>query len=261
MIKSDIENYFDNNNQRLIHKWQHYFDIYEKHFNKYRDKEIVVVEIGVSHGGSLQMWKSYFGKKAKIFGIDVDPRCKEFEEDNIKVLIGSQSDRNFLNKVKETIPKIDILIDDGGHTMNQQIISFEELFPHISENGIYLCEDVHTSYRLRFGGGHKRRGTFMEFSKNLLDDLNAYHSEQRNLKVTEYTKSLGGIHFYDSIVVFDKKKQINTPYRRRTGKISFEENERVLPMYLKITNKLVNNIIAFINIILRKLRLPGFIWK
>ena len=112
---SDLEKYFRNNTGRLIHKWNHYFDIYERHFNRFRNKEVVILEIGVSQGGSLQMWKNYFGGKAKIYGIDVNPSCKELEEENIKIFIGSQSDRKFLRGVKESIPKVDILIDDGGH--------------------------------------------------------------------------------------------------------------------------------------------------
>ena len=96
---NDLEKYFHNNNNRLIHKWVHYFEIYERHFSRFRNKEIVIVEIGVFQGGSLQMWKNYFGDKAIIYGIDIDPRCKEFEEENIKILIGSQSDRNFLRTV------------------------------------------------------------------------------------------------------------------------------------------------------------------
>ena len=139
----DLRTYFDNNTKRLIHKWDHYFEIYERHFSKYRDKDIVVLEIGVSQGGSLQMWKEYFGLKAKIYGIDIAPECKIFEEYGIEIFIGSQQDRNFLRKVKKSIPKIDILIDDGGHTMKQQIITFEELYPHVKEDGVYLIEDLH----------------------------------------------------------------------------------------------------------------------
>ena len=84
---NDLEAYFNANNKRLIHKFPHYFQVYERHFSRFRNKEVVIVEIGVSHGGSLQMWKDYFGGKAKIFGIDVDPRCKDFEEENIKIFI------------------------------------------------------------------------------------------------------------------------------------------------------------------------------
>ena len=136
---NDLEQYFHKNDDRLIDKWSHYFDVYDQYFSKYRYKEIVILEIGVFQGGSLQMWKNYLGPKAKIYGIDINPNCKELEEENIKIFIGSQSDPDFLKKVKEQIPPIDILIDDGGHTMKQQIVSFEELFGHVKETGIYLC--------------------------------------------------------------------------------------------------------------------------
>jgi hypothetical protein len=68
------------------------------------------------------------------------------------------------------------LIDDGGHTMKQQINTFEEFFTSIAENGVYLCEDVHTSYWSKYGGGYKKSGTFIEYSKNFIDYINAWHS-------------------------------------------------------------------------------------
>src|SRR5688500_4073673 len=145
---NDLYQYFINNKDRLIHKWIHYFDIYDRHFSRFRNREIVVLEIGVFQGGSLQMWKNYFGKQARIYAIDIDPNCKKFEEENITIFIGSQSDRAFLNQIKKTIPPIDILIDDGGHTMQQQKTTFEELFTHVKDQGIYLVEDLHTSYGL-----------------------------------------------------------------------------------------------------------------
>jgi hypothetical protein len=74
-----LEKYFRRNSKRLIHKWVHYFEIYDRHFSRFRGKNIVVVEFGVSHGGSLQMWRKYFGRRAWIYGVDIDPRCKNFE--------------------------------------------------------------------------------------------------------------------------------------------------------------------------------------
>ena len=217
---SDLEKYFRNNNNRLIHKWNHYFDIYERHFNRFRNKEIVILEIGVSQGGSLQMWKDYFGDKAKIFGIDIDPRCKKLEEENIKIFIGSQSDREFLRKIKETIPLVDILIDDGGHYMDQQIVSYEELFSHIKNNGVYLCEDLHTSYWPKWGGGHRKSDTFIEYSKNFIDYLHAFHSKQSSLKVNSFTRSADSIHYYDSIIVIEKRNR-EKPLSLRSGEKSF----------------------------------------
>jgi len=209
---TDLEKYFRNNKGRVIHKWLHYFEIYDRHFSRFRNKEIVLLEIGVSKGGSLQMWKDYFGGKAKIYGIDIDQRCKAFEEENIEIFIGSQSDRTFLNEVKSKIPKVDILIDDGGHTFEQQITSYEELFGHIKGDGVYLCEDLHTSYWDNFNGGIKREGTFIEYSKNFIDNINGYHSG----KVSDFTKTVKSIHYYDSVLVVEKGEVVK-PSHERTG--------------------------------------------
>jgi hypothetical protein len=215
---SDLEKYFRNNKKNLIHKWTHYFEIYEKHFSRFRGKDVVILEIGVFQGGSLQMWQNYFGEKAQIFGIDIDPKCKIFEEENIKIFIGSQSDRVFLNEIKNAIPMVDILIDDGGHTMKQQIASFEELFDHIKDDGVYLCEDLHTSYWRKFGGGYKRKNTFIEYSKNFIDYLHAFHSKQKKLKVNSFTRSVNSIHYYDSVIVIEKRKR-EKPVHQKTGRL------------------------------------------
>jgi hypothetical protein len=269
---NDLEKYFRQNNKRLIHKWVHYFDIYDKHFSRYRNQEVVILEIGVSQGGSLQMWKDYFGKEAKIFGIDINPRCKTLEEDNIEIFIGSQSDRKFLKEVKRQIPPIDILIDDGGHTMLQQIVSYEELFPHIKEDGVYLCEDLHSSYEMEYGGGHKMRGTFIEYSKNFIDYLNAYHSTQKSLHVSEFTKSVNSITYYDSVIVIEKKRKDTPPYTEKTGNPSFEETfqatllqEKLYPFKKKLLKikrfflRIVNSILGFLGI--RAITIKGIIFK
>lgn len=114
--------YFDQNESNLIHKWLHYFDIYHKHFEKFVGKDVVVLEFGVSHGGSLQMWKHYFGKKARIIGVDINPECKKFVEHQIEVEIGSQEDKEFLKRLMKRVGWVDIVIDDGGHTMLHKIL-------------------------------------------------------------------------------------------------------------------------------------------
>ena len=257
MSMNDLEKYFRENDKRLIHKWAHYFEVYDRHFSKYRNKKIVILEIGVWQGGSLQMWKNYFGKEAVIYGIDIDPRCKTLEEENVNILIGSQSDRNFLKMVKSEIPPVDILIDDGGHTMNQQIVSFEELFDHVKEDGIYLCEDLHTSYWIEYGGGFNRRGTFIEYSKNFIDQLNAFHSRQKGLPVNTFTKTVDSVHYYDSILVIEKRKK-EKPYHEKTGHAAFPEAP---PKKKKMGERIIIGILLTVNKALRALRLPGFIWK
>jgi len=214
---NDLEKYFTDNKGNYLNKWNHYFDIYDKHLSRFRNREVHILEIGVYHGGSLQMWKNYFGHEAKIYGVDNNPDCKELEEEQISIFIGSQEDRLFLRSLKNKIPKLDILIDDGGHTMKQQITTFEELYDHIQSDGVYLCEDLHTSYRRKWGGGYKRKGSFIEYSKNFIDYINAWHSQSRKLNVTEFTKTTYSLHYYLSMLVIEKKP-IEKPTSLGTGK-------------------------------------------
>lgn len=222
MHSNDLEKIFTENTGNVIHKWKHYFDIYDRHFQRYRNKKVTILEIGIYKGGSLGMWQQYFGDNCQIIGIDINPICKRFENEKIKVYIGSQEDRAFLQKIKAEIPKVDILIDDGGHMMDQLRISFEELYDMVDENGVYLAEDLHTCYWPSYDGGYKRKGSFIEYCKNLIDQLNAWHSNQKALQVTEFTKTTHSIHFYDSIVVFEKRK-MEKPYHLYSGKVMNED--------------------------------------
>ena len=216
-----LKEYFLNNPGRLIHKWMHYFEIYERHLERFRNKEVHMLEIGVFHGGSVQMWKEYLGPKAHIYGVDVMPRAKALEEDRVKIFIGDQSDPDFLATLKRDIPRIDILLDDGGHAMNQQIVTFQELFQHVADDGIYLCEDLHTSYWPEYGGGLRREGSFIEFSKKLIDQLSAWHTRNPEFhEVDDFTLSAHSMHFYDSMLVIEKRR-MEPPVDRKTGTPSF----------------------------------------
>jgi len=203
---NDLQRYFDRNPGRMIHKWQHYFEIYDRYFARYRNRAPAVVEIGVYQGGSLQMWKEYFGPEATIWGVDVNPLCKQFEEPQIRIVIGDQGDSAFLASLAQDLPPIDIVIDDGGHTMRQQRTTFETLFGKVAATGIYVCEDLHTSYWPEYGGGHLDPRSFIEFSKNYIDRLNAYHSrDPQSLPVSDFTRTAYAMHYYDSMLVIEKR--------------------------------------------------------
>ena len=133
----DFEWLFRHHVGRRVDKWQHYFPIYDRHFDRFRGKPVRVLEIGVDHGGSLQIWKRYFGESAHIVGLDIDPRCAEYQEDQIQVRIGNQSDVALL----KSLGSFDIVIDDGSHRLQDQLASFEALWP--STRGVYLIEDCH----------------------------------------------------------------------------------------------------------------------
>jgi hypothetical protein len=191
------------NNGKEIHKWVHYFPIYERHFAQWRNKSLTFLEIGVSKGGSLEMWQRYFGPLAQIVGIDIDPDCKKHELPGINIRIGNQSDPNFLKAVLKEFGIPDIVLDDGSHQMIDILNSFNFLYPKIPKNGLYLVEDLHTAYWEEYGGGINEKTNFINISKNLIDSLNADHSRGA-VESNEFTKNTFSINFYDSIVVFEK---------------------------------------------------------
>lgn len=226
----------------LLNKWDNYFDIYDYYFSPYRNKEIVFVEIGVAHGGSLHFWRQYFGDKALLIGIDVNPESKKFEGPNTKIYIGSQEDETFLNNLKREIPEIDIFLDDGGHTMKQQITTFNCMFGHVKETGIYMCEDTHTSYVKSFGGGLFKKNSFIEFSKKHIDSLHGWFGNERQKKkiFNHITNSVWAVHYYNSVVVYLKRKNSkpeNLFIGDRTVVIGdYAKYGQKFPFYKKITN-------------------------
>ncbi len=208
MENQTLRDLFYSHDDRLVHKWDHYFEIYEKYFSKYRGQKISILEIGISQGGSLQLWKKYFGDQVAIYAIDINPECKRFEDESTKIFIGSQSNPEFLSDVLEELPALDIILDDGGHTMIQQTLSFEMLYGKVKEGGVYMIEDTHTSYWYEFHGGLKKEGTFIEYCKHLIDSLYQDHiHDKKDILVNDITRHIHSITFFDSIVVFEKLKR------------------------------------------------------
>lgn len=189
---------------RIVHKWIHYLDIYERHLSPYRGKPLKMLEIGIDQGGSLEMWREYFGPDATIFGIDINPECAKRVNAPNQVRIGSQADPEFLRSVLDEIGTPDVILDDGSHVSEHQRTSFDVLFPKLREGGLYIIEDMHTSYFRGFQGGYRRKGTAVEFVKNMIDDLHAwYHTKSTT---TPAKDQIRGIHIYDSITVIEKQK-------------------------------------------------------
>src|SRR5579862_5229882 len=84
---------------RKVRKYSNYFDIYDRFLESYRGRRPRLLEIGVQHGGSLEMWNRYFGGNVDIVGIDILPECEKFAAENVRIFIGDQSDEDFLRKV------------------------------------------------------------------------------------------------------------------------------------------------------------------
>lgn len=194
---------FQTNDGKIIHKWVHYFPIYERHFAWYRNKSLTFLEIGVSKGGSLGMWQRYFGPLAKIVGIDIDPACMAHQAPGIFVRTGNQGDPQFLAQIVAEFGVPDVVVDDGSHQMEDIAKSFLCLYPQMPKNGVYLVEDLHTAYWEAYGGGLAKPGTFINLAKGFVDRLNADYTGGA-IPSDFITRQTFGISFYDSVIAFEK---------------------------------------------------------
>jgi 23S rRNA U2552 (ribose-2'-O)-methylase RlmE/FtsJ len=182
-------------------KWTHYLPAYERHLARFVNQPVTLLEIGCGQGGSLQLWKKYLGPFARIVGVDIVPACARFAEAQIEVRIGDQSDPEFLHAVIEEFGPFDVVIDDGSHLMSHTLTSFDTLYEHTT--GVYAVEDLHTAYWEDFEGGLRRRGTFIEHFKHLVDELHAEYTHGA-LSPTAFTESTLSMHVYESLIVFEK---------------------------------------------------------
>ena len=225
---NNLEKLF-NQSKHFSTKWKKYFHIYEKIFKKYRNKKIIFVEIGIFQGGSLEIWKSYFGKKSKIIGIDLNPKCKKFinKKKNIDVFIGDQSEPIFWKNFFKKVGNVDIILDDGGHTNKQQILTVLNTIKNINNGGKLIVEDTHTSYLPIFG--NPNRFSFINFTKQIIDQINyTFPFKVKKKFKNEIDKHVYGLSYYESIVEFkiDRKLCIENKLLYNNGKSSGFEDFR-----------------------------------
>ena len=210
--ENDFQIFFDNHKTgNGIWKWNHYLDIYDRHFCKFRGREVNVLEIGIYSGGSLEMWERYFGTKANIYGVDINAVCRMYETDRIKIFIGDQKDHLFWRDVKLKIPALDIVIDDGGHGFEQQVVSLEELLPFMRPGGVYLCEDVQGAFN-RFasyvhGMGHKLN------DYSLMCEFPDDNERSIVCGCTPFQWAISSIHLYPFVTVFERNERKITELR------------------------------------------------
>lgn len=201
----DLAKIFFKNNGLVVHKWLHYLDIYDRHFSRFRGTSFKMLEIGVAKGGSLAMWREYFGPDAIIYGIDINSDCVTYVDPPNQVRIGSQDDPGFLRSVVAEMGGLDLVLDDGSHIGRHQKASFQTLFPLLGDGGVYAIEDLHTAYWPSYEGGYGCRDSGVELLKRCIDDMHHwYHRHPPAVGGAE----VGAVHFYDSIAILDKGKGI-----------------------------------------------------
>jgi hypothetical protein len=210
-----------------IHKWAHYLPIYESALAPFRSRPIRMLEIGVFHGGSLQMWRRYLHPDSVIVGIDIDPGTRKFDDPahGTHVRVGGQQDIDFLGEVVRELGPFDVILDDGSHLASHVIDTFRYLFPNaLADGGLYLVEDLHANY---WTGWRDTPTTFADFTRWLTDAMHApyqsYDSEsdfradgagrKQAFKVPFATTVLQKIEIYDSIVLVHRADGRREPPR------------------------------------------------
>ncbi len=212
---SDLEQLFWSKNGPMVHKWHHYFEIYDRYFSRFRGSGVRMLEIGVSKGGSLDLWRQYLGPDAVIYGIDIDPDCARYDGISGQVRIGSQADPDFLASVVDEMGGVDLILDDGSHDSRHIRASLTALFPRLSENGVYMIEDLHAAYWPSYSGGYGSSIGFMADVKQIIDDMHHwYHDQgQRHVATRDH---VAGLHIHDSIVVIEKRR-VTRPTHSQQG--------------------------------------------
>lgn len=196
-------------------KWglHYYTPHYARHFEPLRDRPLTILELGIGGyanpakgGGSLRIWKHLF-RRAMIFGVDIYDKSP-LREGRIHTVQGDQSDPYFLTSLAGEIGPIDIVIDDGSHRCADVISAFHALYPRVVSGGLYVIEDLQTSYWPGYGGSDERLDdptTSMGFLKRLLDGLHHRECELPDGHVAaEAASTLVGAHFYHNLAFLEK---------------------------------------------------------
>lgn len=197
-------------------KWTHYFDIYDECLVPLRDwlastsTAPGVLEIGSAHGGSLLMWQSFFGNSSVVCGLDLAPKELNFDNPQVTVVVGSQTDEKTLETAVKLLPNLHLVVDDGSHIGRHQKRSFEFLWSRLADGGLYVVEDLHTAYWKEYEGGifRRRKSSFIDYAKRLVDVQHSHYSSRRMSQFDreQIRDSVFSISFYDSVVVIRKEK-------------------------------------------------------
>lgn len=194
---------------------QHYSSLFDDKTDEIRN----ILEIGVYKGASLKMWEKYFSS-AIIHGIDINPECKVYEEDRVKIHIIDQEDKTSIKAFGKKCGPFDLIVDDGSHKQTHSISCFEALWPFVSPGGIYAVEDVHvSSYYGDLKPEERPRQTTVEFFSKLIHEINLNGNFVKGEKFADWRNQRGesfipsiyegtvfSIQFYCGLILIEKYK-------------------------------------------------------
>lgn len=209
------------NDKVLHHK---YHEIYPRYIEKFYDSDGSMLEVGVCRGGnpstSLSMWLELF-PNMHIYGMEKEGPHETHEDiDRATIIKGDQS---LENDLKEMIDRINhplyFINDDGSHIPEHQLLTFNLLFPKLEVGGVYIIEDIETSYWLggecygypvKYGVGHE--DSIVEIFKSALDGVNYEFSKTRE-GLVEHQERIHSICFARNCIIITKKQPNDRRYR------------------------------------------------
>jgi O-antigen biosynthesis protein len=234
-----LKQIFMNHSGKLSDKWSLYINEWDKILSPYQDQEIDLLEIGIQNGGSLEIWSKYFKNAKHIIGCDIDPKCEclDYSDERINLILGNINSETTENDILKISNNFDIIIDDGSHISSDIIQSFNRYFPHLKDSGVFIIEDIHTSYWKHFEGGLFYPYSTTSYLKRLVDIINYEHwrlpgfprkhilkNFENKYKFTVDEKQLLRIHsieFINSLCIIKK----NEPDKNVLGKRIVTGNE------------------------------------
>lgn len=229
--KEKLHDFYANHSGKVSAKLYSYLRLYEEVLKPYRDEPINILEFGVQNGGSLEIWSKYFGNAKNIVGCDINPDCSQlkFVDSRIHIINENVNSSRGYDEVLKNCSSIDILIDDASHLSGDIIKSFMSYFPHISDGGIYIVEDLCCSYWREYDGGLFNKLSSISFFKQIVDIVNYQYwghsiaeahffkkfQKEYGIDVSEdFFKDVYSVEFYNSLCVIRKQQKLSN----ETGK-------------------------------------------
>ncbi len=223
--KQSFTEIFKSHRGKASNKWESYLSIYENIFQNYRQKKISLLEIGIQNGGSLEIYAHYFNNFQSIVGCDIEQKCSLLTyPPNINVIVGDCNNDETVSEIKSISDSFDIIIDDGSHISKDVIITFLKYFRLLKKGGIYVVEDLHTSYWQQWGGGLFYKNSSVSFFKLLVDVVNHENwglnksisefigtefSLYQSLLSDEIFSHILSVRFFNSVCVIEKCTEEN----------------------------------------------------
>lgn len=204
--------------------WIDYGDYYDRNLQQLRhgNSPINMLEIGVQSGGSINVWREYFGpENLRYTGMDINPHCRHFasEERHVSIYIGDQTNVAHLQEICANYGPFDLVVDDGFHATRHIMVSLYELWNCLNDGAVYAIEDLHlmSMYKGRKDmaiNGQDVYGILGDILRNTSTYMSGEppHSFSRHIKWMEASDSLIFYHYSKELIKPITRTRVGTKW-------------------------------------------------